>query len=44
MGRIGRVGPVVALAQVAAQLAEATSLLVGLDALGDDADAEAVGE
>jgi hypothetical protein len=38
------VGPGIALALIAAEIAQASSLLVRLDALGDDADAEAVGE
>jgi hypothetical protein len=38
------VGPGEALAHVATKLAEPTRLLVGLDALGHDRDAEAVGE
>jgi hypothetical protein len=38
------VGPGIALAHVAAELAQAPRLLVGLDALGDDGDAEAVRE
>ena len=42
--RIGRVGPRVALAHVAAELAEAAALLLGLDALGNDGDAQPVGE
>jgi hypothetical protein len=38
------VGPDVALAHVAAELAQPAGLLVGLDALGHDRDAHPVGE
>jgi len=42
--RVRRMGPHVALAHVAAEIAESTSLFVGLDAFGDDAHTEPVGE
>jgi len=42
--RVRGVGPGEALAHVAAELAESLGLLVRLDALRDDRDAEAVGQ